>query len=113
MHVWRQEGSDRFTPPGHYGGLQVSDVVTKGTSGNFNVQVSHCPPGGGGEMHWHDDDGQVFVIIDGELTFTTDDDEFTLNALQGVLFEPGERHATHNRSDRNSLAMVITVTTPP
>jgi len=108
MQIWRNEDVASFTPPGHFGGLKVSDIVPfKGR--NFSVQVSTAPPGAGGEMHHHDDWAQVFYVMGGQLTFDTGTERFTLHAGQGVLFETGDPHYTLNEGDGPSVSLVITV----
>jgi len=108
MHIFRNDPQDYFEPDGHYGNLQVSNIVTK-DEGNFVTQFSHCPPGGGGYAHHHDDEDQLFVVIQGELTFETADDRFTLKAGEAVLFHAGEQHMTINESDEDSVSLVVTV----
>lgn len=108
MQIWRNENVESFTPPGHFGGLKVSDIVPF-AGRNFSVQVSTAPPGGGGDMHHHDDWAQVFYVMDGQLTFDTGKERFTLHAGQGVLLEPGDPHYTLNEGDRPSVSLVITV----
>lgn len=112
MHKFRAAKADRVEPAGHFGGLNVTDVVPRDIGGNYVVQLSYCPPGGGGESHHHADDSQLFLIIDGELTFDTGRERFTLREQEGVMFGPGESHATLNESDRTSTSVVVTVRRP-
>ncbi|MGW1681991.1 cupin domain-containing protein [Saccharopolyspora sp. NPDC002376] len=112
MHVFRAEHASRVEPPGHYGGLAVSDVVPIDVGANFTTQLSYCPPGGGGHSHHHAEDAQVFVVIKGELTFDTGTEKFTLHEQEAVMFAPFEDHATHNYSDSESVSVVITVRQP-
>ena len=107
MQIWKGEG-ERFTPPAHFGGLKVADIVPfKGH--NFAMQISVAPPGAGGEKHYHDDWSQVFYVIEGELTFDTGEKRFTLKAGEAVLFEPGDPHATVNEGTEDSVSIVVTV----
>lgn len=112
MHVFNPDNAPRVEPSGHFGHLAVADVVPKDLGENFVVQLSYCPPGGGGEKHHHDVEAQLFLIARGELTFDTGAERFTLHEHEAVLFEPGEPHATLNESDRDSVAVVVTVTRP-
>lgn len=109
MHRYSSHEAPRFEPPGHFGHLEVSNVVPKDIGGNFATQLSFAPPGGGGQMHNHPDQSQLFLVIDGELSFDTGKERFTLSQGQAVLFEPGEDHFTLNESDRPSTSVVITV----
>lgn len=108
MHIYRSSEAERFEPAGHYGHLEVSNIVTKDIA-QFATQISYCPPGGGGEMHHHDDEDQLFFVIKGQLTFDTGDDRFTLKEGEGVLFHAGEPHFTVNDSKEDSVSVVVTV----
>lgn len=107
MRIWLNDNPETFTPPAHFGGLRVANFVPLKES-KFSVQISTAPPGGGGEMHYHDDWSQVFFVLKGELTFDTGQQRFTLKEGQGVLFEPKDPHATLNESDVDSISLVIT-----
>ena len=108
MKIWKNADAAGITPPNHFGGLTVLDIVPFAGS-NFSVQLSKAPKGGGGEMHHHDDWSQTFFMIRGALTFDTGTERFTLAAGQAVLFEPGDPHYTINESDEESAYLVITV----
>lgn len=111
MHIYKSADAPRVEPSGHFGHLAVSDVVPKSVGESFVVQLSYCPPGGGGEKHHHDVEAQLFLVVKGELTFDTGAERFTLHEEEGVLFQPGEPHATLNEGDSDSLTVVVTVTT--
>ena len=81
MQIWHNENPERVTPPDHFGGLTSTDIVPF-AGRNFAVQLSNIPPGGGGELHHHDDWAQVFYIVAGQLTFDTGNERFTLVALR-------------------------------
>ncbi len=108
MEISRTKGRKAYVPPGHFGGLEVSDLVPFEGS-NFSVQVSSAPPGAGGEMHHHEAWAQVFYVAAGELTFDTGEERFTLKQGESVKFEPHEQHETLNESDAPSVSLVITV----
>ncbi|MGO1973094.1 MAG: cupin domain-containing protein [Propionibacteriaceae bacterium] len=108
MHIYKATEAPRFEPAGHYGHLEVSDIVGTEQAG-FKTQLSYCPPGGGGDMHHHDAEDQLFVVIKGELTFDTGQERFTLSEQQAVLFHAGDPHFTVNESDADSVSLVVTV----
>lgn len=108
MKRWTSNDSTPFTPPAHFGGLEVRDIVPfKGR--NFSVQVSKAPKGAGGEMHHHDDWAQVFYIVKGELTFDTGAERFTLHEGESVLFDPKDPHHTLNEGNEDSISLVVTI----
>jgi mannose-6-phosphate isomerase-like protein (cupin superfamily) len=108
MKIWREKKPEGFTPPAHFGGLKVTNIVPFG-DGEFSVQVSKAPPGAGGEMHHHDSWSQVFFVLEGELTFDTHREQFTLYPGESVLFEPKDPHATLNEGKTDSVSLVFTV----
>jgi quercetin dioxygenase-like cupin family protein len=108
VRIYSPDNAARFEPPGHFGGLEVSDVVARRVGESFSVQLSYCPPGGGGRVHAHETDAQLFLLVEGSLTFETNGRRFTLGPGEGVLFEPGEPHATINESEASSVSVVVT-----
>lgn len=108
MKIWKDGDKTGTTPPNHFGGLNVLDIVP--FAGNsFAVQVSKAPPGGGGELHHHETWSQVFYVVDGQMTFDTGKERFTLLQGQAVLFEPLDPHYTLNEGEAESTCMVITI----
>lgn len=113
MKVWRQSDAVSSEPGGHYGGVEASDIVDQETTGSFTASTMYCPPGSGGGLHQHDHDGQLFVMVEGSLTFDTGKDRFTLGPMEAVLFEPGDPHSTINETTEGSTAVVVTVPIAP
>jgi mannose-6-phosphate isomerase-like protein (cupin superfamily) len=60
-------------------------------------------------MHHHEKWSQMFFVIDGEMTFDTGQERFTLKRGESVLFDPREPHHTLNESRKDSLCLVVTV----
>lgn len=108
MNIWKNGAAAGITPPNHFGGLTVLDVVPFKDS-NFSIQVSRAPKGGGGELHHHDSWSQVFYLMEGELTFDTGKERFSLKQGEAVLFEPGDPHYTINEAEQEAIYLVITV----
>jgi quercetin dioxygenase-like cupin family protein len=108
VKIWKDGGKTGVTPPNHFGGLNVLDVVPF-AGRNFSVQVSKAPKGGGGELHHHEDWAQVFYVTKGALTFDTGSERFTLSAGEAVLFEPRDPHYTINEQDEECVSLVITI----
>ena len=108
MQIWRNQTGDGYTPPAHFGGLTVRDIVPF-EEGNYAVQIATIPPGGGGESHHHETWSQLFYIVDGQMTFDTGAEKFELSSGQSVLFEPHDPHGTLNEGSRDTLALVFTI----
>jgi quercetin dioxygenase-like cupin family protein len=51
------------------------------------------------EAHVHDDEDDAFYILEGELTFITDDGDLAAPAGTFVLVPPGVRHGLRNDTD--------------
>jgi len=112
MKIWREKNPVTFTPPAHFGGLQVANFIPLDGS-DFSVQISTAPPGGGGEMHHHESWSQLFFVTKGQLTFDTGKERFTLKEGEGVVFEPNDPHYTLNEGDSDSVSLVVTVKHQP
>ena len=108
MKIWKDGDATGITPPNHFGGLNVLDIVPF-AGRTFSVQVSKAPKGGGGELHHHDNWSQVFYIVEGALTFETGKENFTLTKGQAVLFDPGDPHYTINNGEELCTSVVVTV----
>ena len=52
------------------------------------------------EAHVHDDEDDAFYILEGELTFITDDGDLAAPAGTFVLVPPGVRHGFRNPGPR-------------
>lgn len=109
MEIWKNENPETYTPPGHIGGLLVSDIFPFVDGRKFAVQISNIPPGGSGLLHDHDSWSQVFYIVKGQLRFDNGSEKFTLVAGQSVLFEPGDPHETLNEGSEDTIALVMTI----
>lgn len=108
MQIWRNGAAEGYTPPAHFGGLKVNDIVAF-EGRDFAVQIATIPPGGGGELHHHETWSQLFYIVDGQMTFDTGAERFELVSGQSVLFEPLDPHETLNEGTSDTRALVFTV----
>lgn len=108
MQIWRNPTTEGYTPPAHFGGLKVNDIVPF-EGRNFAVQIATIPPGGGGALHHHDSWSQLFYVVNGQMTFDTGAERFELVSGQSVLFEPLDPHETLNEGAVDTLALVLTV----
>lgn len=73
---------------------------------NFWVGLSHFLPGGGAERSATPIE-KVYVVVDGQLTFVTDDGEHVLGPLDSCRCAPGEARTVENRSNRVASMLVI------
>ena len=60
-----------------------------------------------GGLHAHMDQEEVFLIVEGEATFETLDDEITVGAGEAIRFAPGEYQSGYNDGDGELLAFAL------
>jgi mannose-6-phosphate isomerase-like protein (cupin superfamily) len=70
------------------------------------VGLSYFLPGGGAESSATPIE-KVYVVVEGELTFVTDDGEQVLGPLDSCRLAPGERRSVENRSNRVATMLVL------
>jgi len=66
------------------------------------------PPGHSSPMHDHEN-GQVCLVLDGELTIHTEDDSETLETYDSVWLDPWESHRVENEGDETAVGLDIFV----
>jgi quercetin dioxygenase-like cupin family protein len=93
----------------------ASDVYTvkataTQTDGLFGFLDASVPPGGGPEPHAHNDQGETFYLLTGELEFLDGDRTFTAVAGDFVHVPRGIRHRFKNRGTHT--ARMIFMFTP-
>jgi len=88
-------------PPGQ--GHQVGNVEFLARSSDtprFNLAlITLQPHRDGPELHVHKDEDDSFYVLEGELTFSLDDDEVVARTGTFVLVPPGVPHTFANRGD--------------
>ena len=83
--------------------LQGGDVSD---SKDFWVGLSTFLPGGGAE--WASSPtGKVYVVIEGEMTVMTDDEEAQLGPMDSVYLAPNERRSIINKTNRAATMIVV------
>jgi len=98
-----------IVPPG--GGVRFGNVEFLGLSEHtprVNVSVITMAPGREGpESHVHEDEDDVFYVLDGELTFLLDEGDVPAPAGTFVLVPPGVKHTFRNALGRPTRALNI------
>jgi mannose-6-phosphate isomerase-like protein (cupin superfamily) len=86
-------------PPGE--GLRFSNVeflVRSEDTSRFNLAIITIAPGHSGpEPHSHEDEDDTFFLLDGELTFTVENETLTAEPGTLVLVPPGLVHTFENK----------------
>ncbi len=73
---------------------------------NFWCGLSYYLPGGAAE-HSASPLERVYVVLDGEITVTTEAGETVLGPLDSCRIAPGEARAVENRTNRVATMLVI------
>ena len=107
MEVVRLGEAKPYFPPKH---LDVRCLRLQGFEASratsFSVGLSHFLPGGGAEMDATPLE-KVYVVVDGEVTVTTEDGSVTLGPLDSCRLAPGEARSIENRTNRPASMLVI------
>jgi mannose-6-phosphate isomerase-like protein (cupin superfamily) len=95
------------------GGQSSFLLLTKGQFGSQHLAVTwvDCPPGSRQEIHRHDAEEQVYVIVRGRGTVFVGDDEKEVAEGTLVYIPPGSDHAIINKSDETMC--YVSATSPP
>jgi quercetin dioxygenase-like cupin family protein len=107
MHVTRIGDAGPYEAPKHHGGhmlrLQGHDASA---AEHFSVGLSHFLPGGGAD---HDATPleKVYVVLSGEVTVRTDDDEVTLKPLDSCYLAPNEARSIVNGTNLPASMLVV------
>ena len=90
-----------IVPPGE--GHRVGNVeflARSVDSPRFNFGIIEIAPGRELEAHIHTDEDDAFYIVEGEMTFTFDDQQVTAPPGTFVLVPPGIEHGFRNAGAR-------------
>jgi uncharacterized cupin superfamily protein len=58
-------------------------------------------------LHAHADQEEVFVVLDGAVTFETLDGRVSIGAGEAVRFPPGEFQSCHNAADEPAIVLAL------
>lgn len=112
MKVNRLTDVQPYFPPNHHDctalrlqGWDASDAE------NFWVGLSHFLPGGGAE-HEATPLEKVYVVVRGEVTVITDDDEVTLRTWDSCHLPANEARTVVNRTN-DVASMLVVMPYPP
>jgi quercetin dioxygenase-like cupin family protein len=112
MQVTRLDDAKGYEAPKHIDvrtlrlqGFEASDAA------GFWVGLTHFLPGGGAEMDATPLE-KVYIVINGEVTVTTQDGDITLTALDSCWLAPGEARSVENRTN-GPASMLVVMPYPP
>jgi quercetin dioxygenase-like cupin family protein len=107
MEVTRLADAQPYEGPKHH---DVSTLRLQGYDASaaeaFWVGLSHFLPGGGAEFDATPIE-KVYVVVDGEVTITTDDGDTTLHPFDSCRLAPNEARGIENRTNRPASMLVV------
>ena len=107
MEVTHLDDARPYEAPKHFDmrGLRLQGFDASPAE-SFWVGLSHFLPGGGAEMDATPIE-KVYVVVDGEVTVTTETGDTTLGPLDSCWLAPGERRSISNRTNRPASMLVV------
>jgi quercetin dioxygenase-like cupin family protein len=107
MEVTRIADAQPYEAPKHFDmrGLRLQGFEASGAEALW-VGLSNFLPGGGAEMDATPIE-KVYVVIEGEMTVTTEDGETTLGPFDSCRLAAGEARAIVNNTNLPALMLVV------
>lgn len=81
---------------------------------NFALNVYTAEPGETIPLayHYHDEQEEAFVVLDGTLTVETPDRDYAVESGETFVADPGSPHRAHVPADAPAAARVVAVGAP-
>ena len=76
------------------------------SASKFWVGLSHYEPGGHAERDASGTE-KVYIVLEGEITVVTDDQEAVLGPMDSCFLAPGEARAVENRTQARASMLVV------
>jgi mannose-6-phosphate isomerase-like protein (cupin superfamily) len=107
MQVTRIADARPYDAPKHFDmrGLRLQGWEASDVEG-FWVGLSHFLPGGGAELDATPLE-KVYVVVDGEVTVTTEEGDTVLGPLDSCRLAPGEARSIVNRTNVPASMLVV------
>lgn len=100
MEVVRFEEAEKYQPEEDWNRTSLAG------SENFSFEWFDKPPGHSSPMHRHENE-QVTVVLEGEFTVYTEEEEFKLEKFDSVHFPANEPHRIENSGEGRSVGLDI------
>lgn len=102
---------ERFTPAGHHDYSAQQVIGEKVQANNVSVLRAVMGEKGLGETHVHQDQEQIFYVLQGELSVSDGQQTFSVPAGHAIFIPPGTPHEAQNSVSDETVYLVITA--PP
>jgi quercetin dioxygenase-like cupin family protein len=99
-----------YDAPGHFN-VSTMRLHGKEESGatKFTMGLSHFLPGGGCEMGASPTE-KIYLVLNGEITVTTQTEEYVLGPMDSIFIGPDEERAVINNT-KNPVSMLVIMNT--
>ncbi len=98
------EGGDSWWVTNHH---QLMKLTGEQTGGGLALWIETVPPGGGPPPHTHTREDECFIVLEGEVTFSTQGVEKTTGPGAVIYLPRGEIHTFRNSGDKPARMVVI------
>jgi quercetin dioxygenase-like cupin family protein len=107
MEVTRLADALPYDAPKHHGiaALRLHGGGQSSTE-RMVVGLSHFLPGGGADESSSEAE-RVYVVLEGQITVTTEDGPVLLGPMDSCLIRPGETRSVQNATNRPASMLVI------
>lgn len=109
MKVMHLSEAKPYFPPKHFNmtAIKLQGKEETGVT-KFWVGLSYFLPGGGAEWAYEDNPlEKVYVVLDGEVTIKTKNEEVTLKPMDSVYLQPFEGRELVNKANKPATMLVI------
>ena len=107
MQVTRFDAAPRYEAPEHFdmACLRLQGREATRTEAMW-AGMSHLLPGGHTSLKASPQE-KIYVVVSGEVTISTGDEEATLGPLDSVVIARGEARALENRTNRPATVLLL------
>lgn len=109
MQIVRFQDAPTFEPKGHEGVLNRALVSTQWhDTPQVSVWWGRFDRGGKADLHVHEEETQVYVVLSGSFVVADEQTEHTLEARDTAVIPAGHRHRIAVVGDRGEVMVVTT-----
>jgi quercetin dioxygenase-like cupin family protein len=106
MNVTRYDSARTYEPPGHLGVTALQLHGPGFDEAATAIAIGGFPPGATAEQSSSDLE-RLYVMLEGRLTISTDEQEVVLGRLDSCRIASGEGRRMRNDTDQNATVLVI------
>ena len=100
MRVVRFDEAEKYQPEENWNRTSLAG------SGSFSFEWFDKPPGHSSPMHQHENE-QVTVVLEGEFTVYTEEENFRIEKFDSVYFPANEPHRIENSGETKSIGLDV------